>query len=416
MEKSLLRQVIIDHQDILAGIGEGVIDRDVDLEYYLKGNEAVSISGIRRCGKSTLLRIIAERLSGEKLYLDFDDVRLTDFLIENFQDIEDIAFELLGTQDIRYFFDEIQNVHHWERWVNNLYSKGIKVFLTGSNSNLLSSEISTHLTGRNKVLKLYPFSFREYLRLKGVDVHDTLTSGARSGISRHFTEYFDQGGFPLINRNDDIQLSKQYFEDILNKDIFIRYNIKHVKEVKDLVVFLFSNAGRTYSYSTLKQITGIKSLSTLKNYIDYLKSVFLLFTIEKFDYSVKKQKVSSSKPYIADNSFFRTISFNFSENTGRRLENIVYLELLRRDKEVYYHHGKKECDFLVKDGPRVTSAIQVCYDLSNPLTRKREIEGLIEAMKSYQLSTGMILTMNHSEENKENCVVMKPVWEWLLHL
>lgn len=431
-----MRQIIADHQELLNMEDKDLIERDVNLDYFLKGNEIVIITGIRRCGKSTLLKLISRQLTGKKFYMDFDDIRLTDFSRDNFQDVEDLAYEFLGTSDVMYFFDEIQNIPNWERWANNLYSKGRKVFLTGSNSKLLSSEISTFLTGRNKVLKLFPFSFREYLRLKGiedlgqpslkeiegnsipsmktVERNNILSTSQRNKIFKHFLEYFEQGGFPLINRNDDVELSRQYFEDILNKDIFTRYRIKHVKEVKDLVIYLFSNTGTTYSYSTLKQITGIKSLSTLKNYVDYLKNVFLLYTLDRFDYSIRKQKISSSKPYIADNSFFKTISFNFSENKGRRLENLVFLELLRKGKEIYYHKEKKECDFVIKEGLKVTSALQVSFDLSDPATRRRELEGLEEAMKRYRLKEGLILTMENHEQIGEKGITIMPVWEWLL--
>ena len=211
-----------------------------------------------------------------------------------------------------------------------------------------------------------------------------------------------------------MQLSKQYFEDILNKDILNRYQIKQIKKTKDLLLYLFSNVGKPYSYSTLKQVTGIKSLSTIKNYIDYFRNVFLLYTLERFDYSVAKQKVSSSKPYSGDNSFLNTIAFNFTENKGKRLENLVFLHLLRKEKEVYYHLDKKECDFVVKEGLKITQAIQVCLDLSNPETRKREIEGLQNAMSKYKLKQGLILTMEQEETIKAKGISIKPVWKWLL--
>jgi len=425
MEQTKLRQILLDQQEAFFSSEEKLVERDVSLEFFLKGNEAVIVSGIRRCGKSTLLKLIAQRLEGKKLFLNFDDIRLTGFSLDNFHDVENLAFELLGTGDVIYFFDEIQNVPGWERWVNNLYARGRKVFITGSNSKLLSSEISTFLTGRNKVLWLHPLSFREFLRLKASEdvkravLEETegflkLTTDQRNQLFRLFLQYFETGGFPLIDRNDDIELSRQYFEDILNKDVFARYQIRHVKEVKDLALYLFSNTGRTYSYSTLKQITGIKSLSTLKNYVDYLKNVFLLYTINRFDYSVKKQKVSSARPYIADTSFFRTVAFNFSENKGKRLENLVFLQLLRQGKEIYYHHDKKECDFVVKEGLKVISAIQVSYELSDPRTRKREIDGLLEAMRKYKLQEGLILTLEGSGELKEKGITIRPVWKWLL--
>src|SRR3989339_2000685 len=208
MDKSKFRQVIIDQQELFKRT-EDLIDRDISLN--LKGNEIVIISGIRRCGKSSLLKLISKKVDGKKIYLNFDDIRLTDFNKDNFEDVQSIAIELLGKGNITYFLDEIQNIQHWERWVNNLYAEDIKVFLTGSNSNLLSSEISTYLTGRNNVIKLFPFSFKEYLRIKNVEAQKQMTSAQISMIFRHFKDYLDTGGFPLVVRNDDLQLSKQYF-------------------------------------------------------------------------------------------------------------------------------------------------------------------------------------------------------------
>jgi predicted AAA+ superfamily ATPase len=429
MEKSQLRQVIIDQQKSFRKVDD-LVFRDIDLERYLRGNEIVIISGIRRCGKSSLLKLIAGQLEGVKFYVDFDDIRLSDFEVRNFQDLQDLVIELYRedldkseTGKVYYFFDEIQNVPLWERWLNNLYKEGKKVFATGSNSQLLSSEISTFLTGRNKVLKLFPFSFREFLRLKGIEntgeeiEADLLTSSRKAEIFSYFLEYFESGGFPLVLKSGDIELSRGYFEDILNKDVLVRYNIKEVRALKDLALFLLSNVGRTYSYPTLRNITGIKSLSTIKNYIDYFQNVFLLYRLPMFDYSLKKQKVSSSKIYTIDNSFLKTVAFNFSENKEQRLENLVFVELLRKEKELYYHSEKKECDFVLREGLRIGEAIQVSVDLmNNPETRKREIEGLTEAMAAYKLDRGLILTFE--EDNILDAggkkIVVKPVWKWLL--
>ncbi|MEK6818322.1 MAG: ATP-binding protein, partial [Nanoarchaeota archaeon] len=269
--------------------------------------------------------------------------------------------------------------------------------------------------GRNKVIKLYPFSFREFLLLKKIKINYQ-TTDERRAVSQAFSEYFEKGGFPLVIINDDLNLSKQYFEDILNKDVIKRYNIKKIKELNDLILYLFSNVGKTYSYSTLKQVSNIKSLSMISNYIEYLKNVFVASTINKFDYSIKKQKVSSSKFYVLDNSFLKTVAFNFSENAGRRLENLVFIELTRRGNEVYYHAKKNECDFVIKEGLKMTKAIQVCLILDNAVTKKREIDGLIEALKEYQLKEGLILTLDKEEELvlSGKKIFIKPVWKWLL--
>ena len=428
MEKSQLRQVIIDQQDFFRK-EEELIFRDVDLERYLRGNEIVIISGIRRCGKSSLLKLIAEQLEGVKFYVDFDDIRLSDFEVKNYQDLQDLVIELYGREleknkagQVYYFFDEIQNVPLWERWLNNLHKEGKKVFATGSNSQLLSSEISTFLTGRNKVLKLFPFSFREFLRLKGIEISEfelesnVLTSYRKAEVFSNFLEYFDSGGFPLVLISGDLELSRGYFEDILNKDILVRYSIKEVRALKDLILFLLSNVGRVYSYSTLRSISGIKSLSTIKNYLDYFQNVFLLYQLPRFDYSLKKQKISPYKVYAIDNSFLKTVAFNFSENKGQRLENLVFVELVRRETEVYYHSGKKECDFVLREGLRISEAIQVSVDLNSPGTKKREIEGIIEAITAYKLDRGLILTLEEEDilEVGGKIILIKPVWKWLL--
>jgi len=415
MEKNKLKEVLQDQQGLFDK-ADDLIERDISLKDYMKGNEIVIITGIRRCGKSSLLKIISKKLNEKFVYMNFDDIRLTDFKVENFEDIEEIVSEIYGIKtNVIYLLDEIQNVPSWERWVNNLYAKKIKVFVTGSNSSLLSSEISTFLTGRNKVIKLYPFSFREFLLFKKIKI-DYQTTDERRAVSQAFNEYFEKGGFPLVIINDDLTLSKQYFEDILNKDIIKRYNIKKVKELKDLILYLFSNVSKTYSYSTLKQVSSIKSLSMINNYIEYLKNVFVASTINKFDYSIKKQKVSSSKFYVLDNSFLKTVAFNFSENAGKRLENLVFIELVRRGNEIYYHAKKNECDFIIKEGLKITKAIQVCLILDNVLTKKREADGLIEAMKEYKLKEGLILTLDKEEDLvvKDKKIIIRPVWKWLL--
>ncbi len=415
MEKNKLKEVLQDQQRLFDNVDD-FIEREVSLKEYMKGNEVVIITGIRRCGKSSLLKIISKKLDEKFVYMNFDDIRLTDFKRENFEDIEEIVSEIYGIKtNVMYLLDEIQNVPSWERWVNNLYTKKIKVFVTGSNSSLLSSEISTFLTGRNKVIKLYPFSFREFLSAKKIKI-EYQTTDERRAVSQAFNGYFEKGGFPLVIINDDLSLSKQYFEDILNKDIIKRYGIKKIKELNNLILYLFSNVSKTYSYATLKQVSNIKSLSMINNYIDYLKNVFVASTINKFDYSIKKQKVSSSKFYVLDNSFLKTVAFNFSENAGKRLENLVFIELVRRGAEIYYHAKKNECDFIIKEGLKITRAIQVCLILDNAVTKKREVCGLIEALKEYKLKEGLILTLDKEEEFflEDKKIIIKPVWKWLL--
>ncbi len=415
MEKGRLREVLLDQQETFAR-KDYLIGREISLEPYLKGNEIVVVSGIRRCGKSSLLRLIAGMLGKKSFYVDFSDIRFTDFGETNYGDIEDLVWEFFGqNQEVVFLLDEVQEVPAWERWVSNLYEKGTKVFVTGSNSKMLSSEISTYLTGRNKVVRLFPFSFREYLSLKRIK-SDPGSSAERRLLVQSFSEYFEKGGFPLVLKNDDLELSKQYFKDILNKDIITRYNIRKKRELNDLVLFLFSNVGRTYSYSTLSQVSGISSFSMIKNYIDYLENSYIAHSMARFDFSVRKQKISSSKFYVTDNSFLRTVAFNFSQNYGARLENLVFIELARCGYETYYHKRKHECNFIIRRGLRIDAVIQVCQNMDDPMVRKRELDGLMEAMNDYKLTKGLILTL----ETEDTILLgkfeisVKPVWKWLL--
>lgn len=418
MDKDKLRQILYDQQNDF-NKEEVLVEREVSVSNAFIGNEIVIISGIRRCGKSTFLKLLAKKVQGIKIFINFDDVRFVDFDHIDFQHLHELIIEIYGNDTKKYYFlDEVQNIHYWEKWVNNLYDHGNKVFVTGSNATLLSSEISTFLTGRNKVIKLFPFSFKEFLRLKNYQEIDLkkLTTVETSEIYNRFLEYFLLGGFPLILRNNDLDLSKQYFEDILNKDLINRYKIRDVKEIKDLILFLFSNVGSRYSYNTLRQVSGVKSLSTIKNYIDYFENVFLLSSVQKFDYSVKKQKVSPSKIYALDNSFLKTVAFNFAENLGRRLENLVFIELQRRGKEVYYHAYKKECDMVIKDKLKIVEAIQITTNFTMPDLKTREIDGLSDALFTYKLSEGLLLTLETEEiiTRKDKKIIVKPVWKWLL--
>jgi len=417
MEKEKLRQILTDQQKFYKK-QEDLIERTIDLAYYLKGNEIIIVSGIRRCGKSSLLKLISKKIQTKKIFINFDDIRFVDFTVDNFQDIEDLIIEMVGTEKVTYFLDEIHNVDLWQKWVNNLYAKNIKVFVTGSNSTLLSSEIASYLTGRNKVIQLFPFSFKEYLHMKGMKnlTVQKLASSELARLYSLFMEYFTKGGFPLVIKNDDLELTRQYFDDILNKDVINRYKIKEVKELKDIILYLFTNIGSCNSYSTLKKISDIKSLSTIKNYIDYLQNVYLLYAIRRFDYSIKKQKISSLKTYAGDTSFLKTVAFNFSENKGKRLENVVFLQLKRQGHDIYYHHEKKECDFVIKEHVNIKEVIQVSLSLQNPITKTREVDGLLEAMKKYTLDKGLILTMEDEDiiQKGDKKIIIKPVWKWLL--
>ncbi|NLV27812.1 MAG: ATP-binding protein [Methanomicrobiales archaeon] len=416
--KTELRQIIIDQQSFLSR-SDALISRDIDLHTLISSEEIVVLSGIRRCGKSTILFQLSDILSGHSLFINFDDIRFSDWSIENFQHIYEIIGELFGSKEsVSLLLDEIQNIPGWERWVNNLYQYKVKTIITGSNASVLSSELGTYLTGRHKTVRVHPFSFKEYLLYHGIENvnPDFVTSPQKGEIVRYLQKYLIEGGFPAVVKSGDISLSEQYLTDIIYRDIVSRYKIREIREFKDLTVFLITNAGRQISYKTLSDITGLKSVSTIKNYIDFLEQAFLLFRLAPLHYSLKKITKSSYKIYAGEISFIQAAGFHMSDDMGQKLENLVYLHLLRTCPEVYFYSGVNECDFLIKTGSMVREAIQVSYTLSDPETREREIKGLVEAMERFHLPHGTILTFD--EENQisytDYSIQIVPLWKWLI--
>lgn len=417
MIKDRLKEIMLDQKDVFNN-RKHLIHRDIELDKFITTSQVVIISGIRRCGKSSLLFLIKETMKLEEAdycYFNFDDERIiTELTI--LENIYNLHLEVYGKEPV-FFLDEIQNVANWEKFVNRMYEKGIKVFVTGSNAKLLSSEISTSLTGRNKLIELYPFSFSEYLRFLGKNYNlERITSTTKALLLKDLNQYMATGGFPLVVKENDTELINAYFQDILYRDIISRFRITQVSEIKQIGLYFASNIGKLFSYSTLQQISGVKSLSSIKDYLYYYEQSYLFFYLKKFDYSVKKQIMNPKKVYTIDPAFAHRLGVHFSENKGRILENIVFLELLRRRKEVYYHTGKNECDFLVKEGLDIAQAIQVVYQLDDT-NREREFLGLQEAMKTYNIQRGLLITFHI--EGSFNATYDKieviPIWKWLLN-
>lgn len=416
MNKERLKEIMFDQKDVFNN-RKRLIHRNIELSKYIATSQVVIISGIRRCGKSSLLFLIKEEMKLEEsgyCYFNFDDERIiTDITI--LENIFNLHLEVYGKEPV-LFLDEIQNIANWEKFVNRMYEKGIKVFVTGSNAKLLSSEISTSLTGRNKLIELYPFSFSEYLRFIGKNYNlERIASTTKSLLLKDFNNYMATGGFPLVLKENDTELINAYFQDILYRDIISRYRITQVNEIKQIGLYFASNIGKLFSYSTLQQISGVKSLSSIKDYLYYYEQSYLFFYLKKYDYSVKKQIMNPKKVYTIDPAFAHRLGVHFSENKGRILENIVYIELLRRGKEVYYHSGKNECDFLVKEGLDIVQAIQVVYQLEES-NQEREYLGLQEAMQNYHIEQGLLITF-YSEGNFNTSydkIKVIPIWEWLL--
>ena len=430
MEKEKLKELIIEHKEKFLKKTE-LVKREIqkDIAPLLNQREIIIITGVRRGGKSSLMRLISndliekyDILQDNILYLNFEDERFTYFGINDFEQVYEIFLELYHPVGRKYFFlDEIQNVKGWEKWLNRLYEfEDLKIFVTGSNATLLSSEIATALTGRNRQLIVYPFSFNEFLSLRNYSIteKDFYLREKRLEIKRLFDEYLKLGGFPEVLKISDNTLLEQYLKDIIYRDVIARYSIRNIKEIKELTLFLASNIGTIQSYNNLREMINVKSLNTIKNYLEMLENVFLFFKIDLFSFSVKKQIYNPSKIYSVDSALSNAIAFKFSENIGHIYENIVFIELQRRNKEVFYWKSKRgrEVDFVIKSGLKIDEAIQVCFSFTDKKTRDRELESLLSAKNELNVDDLVMITEDEKGEEVIDGATVRiiPLWKWLL--
>ena len=421
MEKNLIKQVVIE-QAKEALLSESLLQRDSyrAIEPFVNTPQVILLSGVRRCGKSTWMQMLRKRAALSNYYLNFDDDRLVPFQLEDCQQLIEVFIELYGEQNT-FYFDEMQNLARWERFVRRLHNSGKKIFVTGSNANLLSREFGTHLTGRNIKLHLFPYSFREYVEYKQANLLKNHWSAIDVAfLKKYILEFKKLGGFPEYLAHQSKQYLRDLYEDIIYKDVIVRNKLTNADVIKRLVYYLASNNAKEFTYNSLRKFLQIKSSNTVSEYCHYLSEPYLCFIVERFSLSVRKQSFSPKKIYFIDQALAECVGFRFSEDGGRTLENIVYLQLLRKNYDVYYHKEKKECDFVTRDGFGVGQAIQVCTNLNDPKTKKREVDGLIDAMQTYDLKTGLIITEDESGEEtithdgKKYQVVIRACWEWLL--
>lgn len=417
MDRQKLKTLLKEQNDQIKDVRELVKREMLDEIKEKRSDLIVIVSGLRRAGKSTLVNEIRKDHLHESYFVNFDDERLFDFTIADFQLMQELLTELYGEKNI-YFFDEIQNIQGWERFVRRLHDNGKKVYVTGSNASMLSREMGTHLTGRHLSYSLYPYSFKEFLHFKKYElpIPEVLTTTEKSTIKRHFNEYIDVGGIPEFVKNRDELYVKTLYENILYRDIITRYNLKDEKALKTTVFFAASNIAKEISYNNIRKLTGLSSATTIKEYFEYLENSYLAYLLPRFSTSLKVQVYSNKKVYFTDTAIARILGFRTSEDYGRILENTVFMELKRESKEVYYHKENKECDFVIRDGYNITEAIQVTQSLENTDTRKRELDGMLDAMKAYKLKEGLILTDDTEDEIeiKDKKIFVRPIWKWLL--
>ena len=412
MDRERLKEALLEHNQ--QKLTSNFIPRELQqkLDEHAKSEFVIIVSGIRRSGKSTILTHLRQQL--DSYYVNFDDERLIDFTVKDFVVLYELLQELFGEKDT-FIFDEIQNIPAWERFVRRLHNEKKKVYVTGSNASMLSRELGTHLTGRHISLTMYPFSFREFCSFHKMNFDLlTLTSSNKAKIKRLFAQYLKQGGFPEFLRSEKIEYLKSLYENILYRDIITRYNIPNEKPLKLTATYAARNVGKELSFNQIKKLTGLSSATTVKEYFSYLENSYLCFLISRYDDSLKKQIYYAKKAYYIDPAIASLLGFHSSEDYGRILENIVFIDLMREKKEIYFHKGKYECDFVLRQGTKIVQAIQVTKVLGK--NKDRELQGLLEAMKRYKLKKGLILTKDQSETfvvDKKK-IEVKPVWKWLL--
>ena len=408
-----------------------LVERDVP-PVDVKGlTEILAIVGPRRAGKTYFMYQLVDGLLKQQacakddiLFIDFEDYRLVDFKAEDVDSLLVAFTQLTGKSPTYLFFDEIQHLPNWSRVLRTLHNqRRYHIVVSGSNSELLSREVSTELRGRYRDILILPFSFREQLRLRGVDYSErTFLTAGRGRILKAFDTYLEQGGFPEVVKKDNPterkQLLQNYYRTIFYKDIVERHNVKAKYVLEAMMRYCLNVYADLFSISafekTLKATDLPGSKRTISNYLHYLCEAFFLIANDKFSFSPRKRLMNPKKVYLLDVGF-SFLSTEFSENNGKVLENVVAIELFRRQEEVFYFKDRGECDFLIKRGNAPAEAIQVTWTLTDK-NRERELNGLTDALAAHKMKQGLILTYDQEESigHKGHRVVVMPVWKWLL--
>jgi len=389
--KSEIEQAFLIQQEMLAQPANTI--KRVQLKKIAAENDFIQvISGIRRCGKSTLLHQIMTNYR-KIAYFNFEDPRVTNFEVSDFPKLD----EIIPVDTQAYFFDEIQNVPQWEIYIRRLRDNTKKVFVTGSNASLLSKELGTRLTGRYLSIELFPFSYPEYL-----------TFSKQKNSIENFESYLQEGGFPEFLKTQNPEVLQNLLKDIVLRDIAIRYKVRNTKILLDIALFLISNIGKETTYNSLKKTFQVGSANTISDYLGWMEDAYLLFFLQKFSWSAKNRMVNPRKTYAIDNGLIKANSLSFTSDYGRLLENAVMVYFRSNRVSMYYFKEKYECDLLLFNRTKCQMPVQVCYDLNND-NEQREINGLLEAIHFFDLDEGYIITLGQKDtltvENKKIIIV-----------
>lgn len=432
MNKSYIKSLILMSQNEFP---VALHERDNPLPVDI--GKIVTVPGVRRCGKSSKMKIVVNTLlergisKDRILWIGFDDERLYNIKADDLDDIISAYRELYPEMDINtvyMFFDEIQLIEGWEYFVMRLYKHYThNIYISGSNATLLSSELKSVLRGWPIEEETYPLSFREFCLFKGINP-DSWMEQDIARIRNSFYKYNSEGGFPEVALTDQSTLKTKilqgYFETMLLRDLGEHYGISNLSVLRYFVKRIMVNLSKPTSilniYNDIKS-RGLKvSKDDLYKWAEYTKGVFLFLPILSYNKSLTKREASQPKMYCIDNGLRDAVLLPQSDDNGKKLENIVFLHLHRNrtaTDTIYYYNGKQECDFVVQQGIEVKLLIQVCWDLNDDETRNREIGGLLEASKATACDNLMIITADTTADIEvDNKVIrIRPAWSWLLN-
>lgn len=416
MQSGELRRIITDQRsDVERKFGsEVMIEREKTghARKFLGYPNILTVLGVRRCGKSTFSLLLAKELNEKFGYVNFDDERLIGASHEDLNRILEVFYELYGTVDL-IVLDEPQNVRGWELFASRLRQTK-KVIVTGSNSRLLGGELATALTGRHIDLLMSPFSFRETLSFEP----DMYRTEDIAMVKKEFDSYLIGSGFPEFLRFGP-PIVRSIYEDIVTRDCLGRHEIRGATSFRELARYLVSNFSLEFTYSRLSRVTGIRDVHTVKNYVEYLEQAFLIRTLKRFSFKLKEQTIAPRKVYVVDHGFANFMGFRLGDDPGRMAENMACMDLLSAEgSEVYYYKNSRghEVDFVIRQGPGVKQLIQVCWDLSDPEVRKRELRSLVEGSEDLGCRDLLVLTGDQegTEDHQGRKIKVMPLWKWLL--
>lgn len=434
MTKNEIIQILNDwnfwNNELKIGIPrQGYLSRLHDL---FSSNFVIAITGPRRAGKSFIMRQMAKRLIDNGcnpkniLHVNFEDPRFIETDVSFLEQIFSAYREFISPTDTPIvFLDEIQEIEGFEKWVRMMHELSkAKIIILGSNSRLLSRELGTLLTGRHLDLTVFPLSFDEFLMFNNISLKTPLDlAGKEPEIKGALRNYIEFGSFPevtLLQQKKEILLT--YFEDVITKDLLRRFSVRKPQDLRSITKYYLSNTSSLATFKAIERSLDM-SITSVKNYTDYIEQAYLVFHLKRFSFKVKEQEKSPRKMYTIDTGLCNAVGFRFSDNLGKLAENIVFMQLRRKqaanyNMELFYwkdtHH--REVDFVIEEGAKVKSLIQVCWNMRDEKTRNRELRSLQKAMKEFNVSTATIITEDMEGEEKLNGFTVKtvPLWKWLL--